>query len=531
VKVILIQASLIAASDISKQEINGSSKLTANTSTSKSSDKSTSKSSDKTTNKSSDKSTVKSSTNSTSEATTKATTNNSTTKISTKPSTKSTSKASGKQSTQALPLTLEVSGGWHKSGNYTQNAAISANTVFQLMFAYQTSPASFSDKHDANGKTISNGVPDILDEAKWGLDWLLKMYPHKDKLYHQVIDTTLHSTNALSTMAIGTAGAQQSQPLLYLATGKPQGLMGKKNQTTGIASIAGKYASAFALGANLFSKYLPNYADSLNIKAIDAYLLGKKNEGVCQTLPNKIPYNYEESNWVDDMELAATQLYRLSYESNYIKDAANYGRMEPITPWMFSDTARHYQWFPFLNIGHYMLANVENPRYQNEFLLNMKYGIERVRLNAVENPFNIGVPMIMSSNSLVIAAATQCILYRTLSKDSSYIDMETAMVDWLLGCNPWGTSMVVGLPEKAVSPTNLYGYVPSNNNSRLNGALVNGPVGAKVFHQVADINVTNSDVFDRFQTPLAVYHDIGCNGCFYTFAFVQTVGRGAQQNS
>ena len=53
----------------------------------------------------------------------------------------------------------------------------------------------------------------------------------------------------------------------------------------------------------------------------------KKHPGVCQSVPAKSKQLYEEDDWADDMELAAAQLYRITYEANYLKEAAAYGRM------------------------------------------------------------------------------------------------------------------------------------------------------------------------------------------------------------
>jgi hypothetical protein len=37
-----------------------------------------------------------------------------------------------------------------------------------------------------------NNIPDVLDEAKWGLDWLLKMHPKDDWLFNQLGDDRDH---------------------------------------------------------------------------------------------------------------------------------------------------------------------------------------------------------------------------------------------------------------------------------------------------------------------------------------------------
>jgi len=348
-----------------------------------------------------------------------------------------------------------------------------------------------------------------VDEAKWGLDWLVKMYPGDEVLYHQVGNEFDHPVAGLPSedMEDYGWGPGNGRPV-YRATGKPQGFFNYQNRSTGIASIAGKYASAFALGAEVLDPFYPKFAsDTLATKAVGVYDYGKKNPGVCQSTPGKSPDFYEEENWADDMELAAAQLYRLTFDGNYLNDAAAYGRMEPITPWMCSDTARHYQWYPFINLGHYRLATVENPRYQSEFLMDMLNGIQRMKLRAAENPFNVGVPMIWCSNNLVTALATQCRLYRTMTNDSTFIDMETSLVDWLFGCNPWGSGMIVGLPKTGDTPSDPHSALWHNRRIPISGGLVDGPVSKKLYAGMFGTRQIKVDAYERFQSDWSVYHD------------------------
>jgi endoglucanase len=403
---------------------------------------------------------------------------------------------------------VDVRGGWHNSANYIQFGSISANAIYQMLFAYQMNPSSFTDAYGADGKLGSNHIPDVLDEAKWGLDWLLKMYPASEVLYHQVADDRDCVPLRLPTedkVDYGW-GFGANRPV-YLATGKPQGLFKYKNHSTGVASIAGKYSAAFGLGAEILAGINPLYADSLKVKAVEAYQYGQRYPGVCQAVPAKSPFFYEEDNWTDDLELAAAQLYRLTYEKKYLKDATSFARMEPVSPWMCSDTARHFQWYPFVNLGHYVLSNVENPRYQKEFSQDLLNGIQRMKLYASANPFNIGVPMIWCSNNMVAALATQCRLYRTMTKDSSYLDMETALVDWLFGRNPWGAGMVVGLPRIGHTPSDSHSALSHNMHVPILGGLVDGPVDAKFFADFTGNRISKADAYERFQTSWAVYHD------------------------
>ncbi len=129
------------------------------------------------------------------------------------------------------------------------------------------------------------------------------------------------------------------------------------------------------------------------------------------------PYIYEEDNWVDDMELAAVEMYHSTGDAKYLSQAIEYARREPVTPWMGADSARHYQWYPFMNMGHYHLAKDGNARVSAEFIRNLRSGIQRTFEKAEGTPFLYGIPSIWCSNNLTTAMLTQCILYRHLTGD------------------------------------------------------------------------------------------------------------------
>jgi peptidoglycan/xylan/chitin deacetylase (PgdA/CDA1 family) len=400
---------------------------------------------------------------------------------------------------------LEVSGGWHDAADYLQYVTTSATAVVQMLFAYEQNPGVFRDSVRADGLKGKNGIPDVVDEAKWGLEWLCKMNPAPGMLFHQLADDRDHLGFRLPTLDTVSYGRGRERPV-YFCTGEPQGAFGYKNRSTGIASIAGKFASAFAMGARIVRTFDPAFAGSLQRKALEAYRAGRANPGVCQTAPCRAPYFYEEDNWVDDMELAASQLALLYPDSSFVREAAGYGSQEPVSPWMGAERVKHYQWYPFVNLGHYFLARDEEAR-QGEFLLNMREGLRRLQDRGKSNPFLFGVPFVWCSNNLVSAAMTQAHLYAVLSGDSTFDEMEAALRDWMFGCNPWGTSMIVGLPEMGVSPrdphsafTHLYGY-------RIDGGLVDGPVYASIFRSLKGVTLSKPDQFREFQSETAVYHD------------------------
>lgn len=401
---------------------------------------------------------------------------------------------------------INVVGGWHDASDYLQYVTTSANATYQMLFAYLQNPDVFGDNYDKDGNKKANGIPDILDEAKWGIDWLLKMNPGKDVMFNQIADDRDHQGFRLPTEDPVRYGKGLERPV-YFATGKPQGAFKYQNRSTGLASTAGKFSSAFSLASKILEKYYPEFSKTLLQKSEDAYMTGKNNPGVCQTAPCRSPYFYEEDNFTDDMELAAIQLYNISGKEDYLSDAINFGMQEPTTPWMGADTARHYQWYPFVNLGHYWIANKKIEKKSEAFLSFIKEGIDSVFQRGKNNPFQIGIPFIWCSNNLVSAMLTQCRLYYEISSDKKYLEMEASLRDWLFGCNPWGTSMIVGLPADRDFPSDPHSAFTHLYNYPVNGGLVDGPVYATIFNKLIGITLYNPDEYKKFQNNYVVYHD------------------------
>lgn len=401
---------------------------------------------------------------------------------------------------------IDVSGGWHDATDYLQYAMTSANATYHLLAAYRDFPKVFTDRHLANGLPGKNGVADVFDEARWGLDWLLKMHPRPDWLFNQLADDRDHIGFRLPVNDKADYGKGAERPV-YFVTGEPQGLGKYRNRTKGTSSTAGKFSSAFALGHTLFKTADPAYAETLRRRAFSAYAFGLRRPGNTQTACYLAPYFYEEDNWVDDMELAATQLYNLSKDEKMLTEAFAYAQQEPQTPWMRSDTASHYQWYPFINVGHYELARSAEGKVREEVIRFYREGIEMVWQKAKENAFLRGVPYIWCSNNLQTSFAIQCYWYRQLTGDNTYLELEQATFDFLLGCNPWGTSMIVGYPEHADFPDDPHSSLNVLHGFQTLGGIVDGPVYGSIYKQQRGVTVVRGDEYAEFQSDHVVYHD------------------------
>ena len=86
-------------------------------------------------------------------------------------------------------------------------------------------------------------------------------------------------------------------------------------------------------------------------------------------------------------------------------------------------------------------------------------------------------------------------------------NVEQASFDWLFGCNPWGTSMVYGLPSFGDTPTDPHSAFTHLKGHPIDGGLVDGQVYASIYNNLKGIKSYKEDAYAPFQSSLAVYHD------------------------
>jgi hypothetical protein len=425
---------------------------------------------------------------------------------------------------------IDVSGGWHDASDYLQYSSTSANATYHLLMAYRDFKNVFTDKKLSNGLDGKNGMADVLDEAKWGLDWLLKMHPKEDWMFNQLADDRDHMGMRIPKED-SFYGRGFERPV-YFIDGKPQQRGKFLNNTTGTSSTAAKFGSAFALGGEIFESIDSIYSEKLGWKIFSALQFQWKKHGVTQTVSVRSPYIYAEDNWEDDVELSFAAIHKAANtdiprikddglnvidfpattiknkpDNKFLDSAYKYALREPITPWLGSDTAKHYQWYPFINLGHYELAKQLKDKRRDTIIGFYKTGIEKVWNKAKNNAFYRGVPFIWCSNNLTTSFAIQCYWYRELTNDKTFEEFEQANIDWLFGCNPWGTSMVYGLPSWGDTPVDPHSAFTHLKNYPINGGLVDGPVYGSIYKGLIGITLKDADEYAEFQSNVAVYHD------------------------
>ena len=409
---------------------------------------------------------------------------------------------------------MEVRGGWHDAGDLLKYQLTAGNATAQMLLAYELNPhrdtremKRYTDRVDALGRPGANGIPDILDEARWGLDWLLKLHPAPGALYHQVADDRDHAGWRLPQSEItdygwGKGGAR----VVYYATGEPQGLKKFQSDSTGVANLAGRYSAAMALAYQIWKDdpAQKDFAQRCLQAGREVYLLGRAKEGVQQGNSYGSPYRYAETTWADDMEWGATEMFRATGEKSFLSDAKRYASLAADENWMGKEQTGHYQFYPFMNAGHFRLYELVDAKFKKTLAGYYRAGIERCVAAGQKNPYRIGVPFIWCSDNLVAALVTQCAFYERMTGDHSFQGFAAKQRDWLLGRNPWGMTMFTEIGS--LYPRDVHLMTTQLTHRTVRGALVDGPVYDRIFKSLKGVTIRQRDPLSLFQGA-AVYHD------------------------
>jgi peptidoglycan/xylan/chitin deacetylase (PgdA/CDA1 family) len=343
------------------------------------------------------------------------------------------------------------------------------------------------------------------------------LHPAADQLFHQVADDRDHRGFKLPDQDNADYGwGPNSYRPVYFADGKPQGLAQYKSRSTGVANIAGRSAAAMAMAYRVWKSDLKDgvYAAKCLKAAEELYVMGRRQEGFQQGNSFGAPYRYNEDTWADDMEWAAAELYKATRTPAYLAEAKRYAKIAATASWMEFETSdmgekmsRHYEMYPFTNVGHFALWQVADSKTRRELAEYYRSGIEKVIARGKTNPYGVGVPFLWCSNNLVVAYITQVLLYEKMTGDMRYHASELAHRDWLFGRNPWGTSMFEGIPQGGEYPEDTHLPTVQILKKQVRGGLVDGPIAASTYKGLIGLTLSRPDEFAEFQTDQVVYHD------------------------
>lgn len=190
----------------------------------------------------------------------------------------------------------DLRGGWFDAGDYNKYVNWTAGPVSDLIQAYQHNPWVWPD--DWGLPESGNGMPDVLDELKWELDWLLRM---------QNADGSVLSKMGVTAFQSASPPSAEKSPVFYGA-----------ESTTATYTAAGNFAQA----APVYRVWgWTNYAQTLSDAAVAAYGWAVANPSVVYSNAGFQSNNPEVGDFAYDRDSlrlrAAVYLYALTGQAGY----------------------------------------------------------------------------------------------------------------------------------------------------------------------------------------------------------------------
>ncbi len=373
-------------------------------------------------------------------------------------------------------------GGWHDAGDYIKFMINNAAVTFLLLFAYKENPGVFNDNYLANGLPGSNGIPDVLDEAKYGLDWIMKMHPAPSEFYYQVADGIDHNQWRLpQNDSVNGYSTTPYRPMYHCDAGKG-------------ANVAGKAAAALALGFIIFnSRGDTTYANTCLMHAEQIYSFGKSRMSA-QPSTNGF---YNETTFYDDMELAAAELYKATGNSSYLTDAQNYAQQAG-SAWGWTD------WGTLNFYAHYELYPSVGTSFKNTLKGYMQSDLNSGFSNLDVFGMNT-TQYIWGSMALLSCNILNAYLYKKLfPSETTYDNVANFARDYVLGKNQWSVSFIVGLGTDY--PNDPHHQIARINNVDIFGMPIEGPVTQANWNSYG-AKAPSSDPYAAFQSSQAIYYD------------------------
>jgi endoglucanase len=335
----------------------------------------------------------------------------------------------------ACGYTLDVRGGWYDAGDhgkYVVNGGISA---WQVLDTYERAVA-LGDASALGDGTLSiperaNGVPDILDEARWEVEFLLRMQAPSGMVHHKVHDA--------NWTGLPTLPSQDAQPRRLSAVSTAA--------TLNTAAVA-------AQSARIWKTIDPAFAAKALQAAEKAYAAAKANPNVLAD-PNDGTGGgtYSDGTVTDEFYWAAAELYTTTGGDAYRADVTG----SPLYKATSLNT-RGFDWASTGPLGDVTLAVVPNglPRADvaaireaftttaDAHLAQMATQGYPAPYRSADGSYDWGSNGLVANNAMVLALADD------FTGDAKYRAGVYETLNYLLGRNPTGYSYVSGYGDQPV---------------------------------------------------------------------------------
>ena len=395
---------------------------------------------------------------------------------------------------------VDVSGAWFDAGDFLKFVETASYTVVMML----STLLRFAPKDEA-----------LRAEAKFGLDWLLRMFPKVDGQRTLIYQVGIGDGNCSGTDATTSRGRPcysgdhdvwrlpEADDLLnitrddrddkqYFIKFRPAFRFGPPG-TRISPNIAGRLAAAFAMCNELFTDSDNEFAKRCQSAAEDIYSLASDGTGQLNTTA---PHGYyPESEWLSDMQMGALQMHRLelrqgvgSAAAEWLAEACDYASR------YIADAGDGIGSFNLYDLGalaHFEL--VQTLRAVGSDLPAACAGLEAKALGNLEDGLSADLEHSRKTASVfgrachdcgdftpfVMGIAVSSRFHQLLTGSEKYSQMAAAQRHFVLGANSWGASFVVGAGQAFPwclqhQVANLAGSL-NGSGAVLLGGVVDGP--------------------------------------------------------
>ena len=357
----------------------------------------------------------------------------------------------------------DLTGGWHDAGDYVKFLKTTAYTTYLMLFSYEFDDKKFG--FDLDG----NEVPDILEEAKIGLDWLIRSNIDDQNLVVQVQDETDHT--------VGWRLPENDT----LQFDRPAFVSISKNSI-------GYYSAVFALASGIWKNRFYDY--EFSAKCLDIAKMFYSLKDNVSDFDSISADHYPDKDFNGKLALAAIELYNSTGDENYLDDAVKFGHLAGADFWWSVGQIN--------SLAHYKIAK-HYPEFANYIYLNIK----KAKENSTQNPFRLGLDFSWGTTNTLLGVSLQSILYKKLTGSLEFDSLSIYQRDFILGRNAWGLSFIHNIGKKF--PEFLHSQVAFFNNGHLPGGLSAGPAPTTVL-EGREIARKNFE-YDQFNSNMIKYYD------------------------
>ncbi len=309
--------------------------------------------------------------------------------------------------------------GWYDAGDYNKYIVNSGITTWSLLAALDHFPAFF-DKHDLNIPESGDKVPDILDEARWNLLWMLDMQdPGDGGVYHKL--TTLRFD--------GMEMPERDTARRYVV----------QKATAATLDFAAVMAMASRLHAP-YEKQFPGAAARMRKAAEAAWGWAKANPAVAYQQPRDVVTGtYGDRRFDDEFAWAGAELFLLTGNAEYLRDFSARTAAPVVPSW--SDVAT----LGLISLARHRekLPTEERKRVEEQLVVLA----DKLATQWQASPWKVAMQasdMVWGSNAVVLNQALVLLQGHWLTGKRDYLDAAQSQFDYILGRNPLGVSFVTG---------------------------------------------------------------------------------------